>query len=293
MDKRQKRKSSRRNRGPPRGIFTVDKDKCWAILDVTGTKILQVPAANTNRHSWLDEMSQSSCTPSASASPLNRSLKMSDVSSIENLTAAHGDRLALEPAAPNAIVKDSRTHDAASERTLVAATSVSEAYFPDGLQLVGGDYAVSPEPASDVEEELAHPITKQQEFNLEDFLEDLSSDESDDGESGLPLFTPADENLTADTDDFSSLNNVSVTAFRRYADTLSTPIPAMAIPYDLPMSPMIDGSFTVPASPLKSPRSSHKRKISTTPYEDDKIYGDVHPVERKVISASKRRRVVT
>ena len=167
-----------------------------------------------------------------------------------------------------------------------------EAFYSNCLQLVGGDYAISPEAESDAYDDEALPTTKKSSFPLAEFLEDLGDEESDDADSALPLFAPADENLTGDNEGlFGHLNNLNVTAFRRSADPMSASRPGSAYSYDLQMSPTASSSFALPAAPTRTPKTSHKRKVSTTPYQDEKIYGDVTPVERKVINVSKRRKM--
>lgn len=301
-NKTSRKGSSRRRKGPPRGIFAVDQDKSWAILDSTGKRVLQIPAANTNRHAWLDEMSQSTTTPSSSASPLNQSLKLSGNSIHDSLSSGVKPGLVLNTAVPNVMIAG------LSGRSSFAATdhghSVGppEAFYPNGLQLVGGDYAITPEPESDAYDEEATPITKKPGFPLQEFLEDFSDDddgdddESEGVDSELPLYAPADDNLTGDNEGlFGHLNNVNVTAFRRSADPMSTSRPGTSYSYDLQTSPIAGSSFALPAMSGRTSKStpSHKRKASSTPYQDVKIYGDVTPVERKVIHVSKRRKMTT
>lgn len=288
--KENKKRSSRRKKGPRRGIFTVDQDKSWAILDSTGKKILQIPAANTNRHAWLDEMSQSTSTPSTSASPMNASLKLRGEATASVVPAANAG-LVINTALPDVMMAGLSGKNPLTEGDRGLTVGPPEAFYSSGLQLVGGDYAITPEPESDAYEE-ATPITKKVGFPLAEFLEDLGDDDSDDADCALPLFAPADENLTGDNEGlFDHLNNVDITAFRPCADPMSASRPSTAYSYDLQMSPTAALSFALPAVPIKTPKPSHKRKVSTTPYQDEKIYGDVTPVERKVISLSKRRRL--
>ena len=290
--KKNRKRSSRRRKGPPRGIFTVDQDKSWAILDSTGKKILQIPAANTNRHAWLDEMSQSTSTPSTSVSPMDTSLKLHGEGATASIIPAADSGLVINTAVPDVMMAGLSLKISLTESDRGLTVGPPEAFYSSGLQLVGGDYAITPEPESDVYEEEATPITKKPGFPLAEFLEDLGDDESDDADSSLPLFAPADENLTGDNEGlFDHLNNANVTAFRRSADPMSTSRPGTAYSYDLQMSPTAGSSFALPAVPVRTPKTSHKRKVSTTPYQDEKIYGDVTPVERKVIGLSKRRKL--
>lgn len=286
------KRSSRRRRGPPRGIFTVDQDKSWAILDPTGKKILQIPAANTNRHAWLDEMSQSTSTPSHSASPLNPSLRLQGqgVSATGVLATRNG--VIINTAIPDVMMAGLNGVNSMAEGNRGQTVGPPEAFYSNGLQFVGGDYAISPEPESDAYDEEAMPITRKPAFPLHEFLEDLGDDESDDDNSELPLFAPADDNLIGDNDTlFGHLNNTNVTAFRRSADAMSASRPGTSYSYDLQTSPIADSTFALPAVPVRTPTTSHKRKTSSTPYQDEKIYGDVTPVERKVINVSKRRKM--
>ncbi len=286
------KRSSRRRRGPPRGIFTVDQDKSWAILDSTGKKILQIPAANTNRHAWLDEMSQSTSAPSHSASPQHPSLRLQGqgVSISGVLPAKSG--LIINPAVPDVMMAGLNGMDSMGQGDHGQTVGPPEAFYSNGLQLVGGDYAISPEPESDAYDDEAMPITRKPTFPLHEFLQDLGDDESDDGNSELPLYAPAEDNLIDDNDAlFGHLNNMNVTAFRRSADAMSASRPGTSYSYDLQTSPIADSTFALPAVPVRTPTSSHKRKTSSTPYHDEKIYGDVTPVERKVINVSKRRKM--
>ncbi|KAF7512826.1 hypothetical protein GJ744_011929 [Endocarpon pusillum] len=288
------KRSSRRRRGPPRGIFNVDQDKSWAILDSTGKKILQIPAANTNRHAWLDEMSQSTSTPSNSASPLNPSLGLQKQGLSSGGVLAAKTGVIINTAIPDVMMAGLNSINSIAEVDHGQTIGPPEAFYSNRLQLVGGDYAISPEPESDVYDEEAMPITRKPGFPLHEFLEDLGDDESDDGKSELPLYAPADDNLTGDNDAlFGHLNNMNVTAFRRSADPISASRTGISYSYDVQMSPIADSTFALPSVPVRIPTSSHKRKTSSTPYQDEKIYGDVTPVERKVINLSKRRKMTT
>lgn len=289
-----KKRSSRRRKGPPRGIFAVDQDKSWAILDSTGKKVLQIPAANTNRHAWLDEMSQSTSTPSSSASPLNASLNLSGKEVPHKLASAAKPGLVLNTAIPDVMMAGLSGRGSFASSHHGQTVGPPEAFYSNGLQLVGGDYAVTPEPESDAFDEEATPIMKKPSFPLHEFLEDFEDDESEDVDSELPLYAPADDNLTGDNEGlFSHLKNVNVNAFRRSADPISASRPSTSYSYDLQTSPVAGSSFALPAVSVRTSTLSHKRKASSTPYQDVKIYGDVTPVERKVIHASKRRKMAT
>lgn len=291
--KSNRKQPSRRRKGPPRGIFTVDQDKSWAILDTTGKRILQIPAANTNRHAWLDEMSESASVPS-STSPLNASLKLPRKGVIGNVASGANTELVINTGIPDVMMAGLSGRSSFAESDHGQTVGPPEAFYSNGLQLVGGDYAVSPEPESDACDEVGTPLIKKAGFPLQEFLEDLGDDDSEDPDSGLPLYAPADENLTADDDGlFGHINNVNVTAFRRSADPMSACRPGSSYSYDLQLSPIAGSSFALPAVPLRTPKTSHKRKVSSTPYQDEKIYGDVTPVERKVIHVSKRRKMTT
>lgn len=289
------KRSSRRRKGPRRGLFDVDRDKSWAILDPTRKKVLQIPAANTNRHAWLDEMSQSTSTPSSSASPRNASLKIQGKDIPESMASAASMGLILNTAIPDVMMAGLSGRSSFADTDHGQTVGPPEAFYSNGLQLVGGDYAVTPDPESDGYDEEATPMIKKPGFPLQEFLEDFEDDDdSDEIESGLPLYAPADDNLTGDPDAlFGHLNNVNVTAFRRSADPISASRPGTSYAYELQTSPMVASSFAIPALPARTPTTSHKRKISSTPYQDEKIYGDVTPVERKVIHVSKRRKMVT
>ena len=287
-----RKRSARRRKGPPRGMFTVDQDKSWAILDSTGKKILQIPAANTNRHAWLDEMSQSTSNPSNSASPMNSALKLHGEVVAASVAPTANTGLVLDPAVPDVMMAGLSGKNPFTESEHGLTVGPPEAFYSNGLQLVGGDYAISPEPESDAFDEEALPSTKKASFPLAEFLEDLGDDESDEGGSALPLFAPADDNLPGDNEGlFGHLNNLNVTAFRRSADPLSASRPGTAYSYDFQMSPAAGSSFALPGAPVRTPKTSHKRKASSTPYQDEKIYGDVTPVERKVVNVSKRRKM--
>ncbi len=288
------KRSSRRRKGPPRGIFTVDQDKSWAVLDSTGKKILQIPAANTNRHAWLDEMSQSTSTPSSSASPLNSSLRLHGEVIAPTVASGANNDLIINTAIADVMMAGLSGMKSFAESDHGQTVGPPEAFYSNGLQLVGGDYAVSPEPQSDAYDEEATPITKKPGFPLHEFLENLGDDDSEDADSELPLYAPADDNLTGDNDGlFGHLNNMNVTAFRRSADPMSASRPGTSYAYDLQTSPIAGSPFALPAVPVRTPATSHKRKASSTPYQDEKIYGDVTPVERKVIHVSKRPKMAT
>lgn len=288
------KRSSRRKKGPPRGMFTVDQDKSWAILDSTGKKILQIPAANTNRHAWLDEMAQSTSTPSSSASPLNPSLKLHGNGMLAIGALAGKTGLVINTAVPDVMMAGLSGNNSFAESDHGQTVGPPEAFYSNGLQLVGGDYAITPEAESDAYDEEATTVTKKPAFPLHEFLEDLGDDDSENGDSELPLYAPADDNLTGDNDGlFGHLNNMNVTAFRRSADPMSASRPGTSYSYDLETSPIAGSAFVLPAVPVRTPKTSHKRKVSSTPYQDEKIYGDVNPVERKVIHSSKRRKMTT
>jgi hypothetical protein len=272
-------------------MFTVDQDRSWAILDDTGKKILQIPAASTNRHEWLEEMSHSTSTPSISASPVNSLVQLHGESQpISNMDSG----LVINTAIPDVMMASLNGQTSFSESDRGQTIGPPEAFYANGLHYVGGDYAVSPEPESDAYEEVT-PVEKKARLPLEEFLEDLGESDSDEQDSALPLYAPADENLTGDNDAlFGHLNKLNVTAFRRSADPMSTSRPGTSYSYDFHMSPdASSSSFAIPAAPLRTPTPSHKRKVSSTPYQDEKIYGDVTPVERKVIHVSKRRKMTT
>jgi hypothetical protein len=289
-----RKRSSGRRKGPPRGIFMVDQDKSWAVLDPAGKKVLQIPAANTNRHAWLDEMSQSTSTPSSSASPLNSSMNSRGERMNANATLAVKNGLVVNTAVPDVMMAGLGGKISFAETDHGETVGPPEAFYSNGLQLVGGDYAVSPEPESDAYDEEATPMAKKTGFPLQEFLEDLGDDDSEDVDAELPLYAPADDNLTGDNDGlFGHLNNVNVTAFRRSADPMSTSRPGTSYSYDLQTSPILGSPFAIPAVPTRTPTTSHKRKVSSTPYQDEKIYGDVTPVERKVIHIPKRRKMTT
>ena len=286
-----KRRSFRRRKGPPCGIFKVDQDKSWAILDSTGRKILQIPAANTNRHAWLDEMSQSISAPSSSASPLTSSLNLHGEGEPATVASAAGKRLAITIAVPSTMMASLKGKNA-NENDHGQTTGSPKAFFSKGLQLVGGDYAISPEPESDAYDDADPPNTKKSSFPLHEFLEDLGDEDTEDADSELPLYAPADENLTGDNDGlFGHLSNVDVTAFRRSADPMSVSRPGTSYSYDPQNSPIAAAAFALPAAAARTPTTSHKRKGSSTPYQDEKIYGNVTPVERKVVHVSKRRKI--
>lgn len=285
-----RKRSSRRRKGPPRGIFTVDQDKSWAILDSTGTKILQIPAANTNRHAWLDEMSQSNSTPPSSTSPLNASVILRRKEPPVSIAPAADLGLLLSAAVPDVMMAGLNAKDSLAESDHGQAVGPPEAFYSNGLQLVGGDYAVSPEPESDAYDEEVNSSTKKLGCPLQEFLEDFGDDDSEEVDSELPLYAPADDSLMGDNDGlFGHLNKVNVTAFRRSANPVGASRPGTSYSYDLQTSPIAD-SFALPAVPVRT-TTSHKRKVSSTPYQDEKIYGDVTPVERKVIHGSKRRKM--
>jgi hypothetical protein len=207
---------------------------------------------------------------------------------------AGNTRLVRNSAAPDVMMAGLSRNTSFAENNHGQTVGPPEAFYSNGLQLVGGDYAITPEPESDVYEEEAAPGLKKSAFPLHEFLEDLSDDESEEGGSELPLFAPADDNLTADNDGlFGHLNNMNVTAFRRSADPMSASRPSTSYSYELQTSPIAASSFALPAIPVHTPKISHKRKVSSTPYQDEKIYGNVTPVERKVIHSSKRRKMTT
>jgi hypothetical protein len=288
-----RKRSYRRRKGPPRGIFTVDQDRSWAILDSTGKKILQIPAANTNRHAWLDEMSYSTSTPT-SESPLNPTVQLRTQSYPTTTDQAVSSRLVVNTAVPDVMMAGLSGRNSVAGSDHGQTVGPPEAFYSKGLQLVGGDYAVSPEPESEACDEEVTPITKKSGFPLAEFLENLGDEDSDDVDSTLPLFAPADENLTGDDDGlFGHLTNVNVTAFRRSADPMSALRPGISDPYDMLASPIAASSLALPTLPAQIATTSHKRKASSTPYQDEKIYGDVTPVERKVIHVSKRRKFTT
>lgn len=276
VGKERQAKGSRRKKGPPRGMFTINKDKSWAMLDSTRTKVLQVPAANTNRHDWLDSIAASMSTPtnSPSAEPVV------GLTGPDSLALGHAE---TAPTTPSRYDQDS---------VLAAASNLNtpDSYLSHGLQLVGGDYAVSPEPATENDEAISPAGSEKPDFDLEDFLEDFSSDESDGG-SQLPFYSPADNNLTADNDALACFGQIDLSTFRHYAEAMARPQPRPEQAFQL--SPIRTSHFAVPQSPARSCGPSHKRKASSTPYQDEKIYGDVTPVERKVINAPKRRRIAT
>lgn len=293
-DNKNKKRSRRRRKGPPRGIFTVDQDKSWAILDATGKKILQIPAANTNRHAWLDEMSQSTATPSLSQSPLNSTLKLHGNVVPADMAPPARPGLVINTAVPDVMMAGLSGQNSFADSDHGQAVGPPEAFYSSVLQLVGGDYAISPEPESDIFDDEAPPIIKKSGFPLAEFLQDLGDEDSEDDDSALPLFAPVDDNLTGDNEGlFGHLNNVNVTAFRRSADAMSVSRPSTSYSFDLQTSPIRASAFALPPVPLRTPTTSHKRKVSTTPYQDEKIYGDVTPVERKVIHVTKRRKMAT
>lgn len=294
FQKQNGKRPPRRRKRPPRGIFTVDQDRSWAVLDPSGKKVLQIPAANTNRHAWLDEMSQSTSTPSSSESPLNPSLKLHHNGVSESGTSVANVELVINTAIPDVMIAGLSGRNSFAESEHGQAVGPPEAFYSNGLQLVGGDYAISPEPESDAYDEEMTPVTKKSGFPLQEFLEDLGDDDSEDGDAELPLYAPADENLTSDNDGlFGHLNNMNVTAFRRSADPMSASRPGTSYSYHLQTSPTAGSPFALPAVPIRTPKTSHKRKVSSTPYQDEKIYGDVTPVERKVIHGTKRRKMAT
>jgi hypothetical protein len=213
---------------------------------------------------------------------------------LTNKAVAGNAGLVLNAAAPDVMMAGLSRNNSIAENNHGQTVGPPEAFYSNGLQLVGGDYAITPEPESDAYEEEATPGLKKSAFPLHEFLEDLSDDDSDEGGSDLPLFAPADDNLTGDTDGlFGHLNNMNVTAFRRSADPMSASRPSTSYSYDLQTSPIAGASFALPAIPVHTPKTSHKRKVSSTPYQDEKIYGNVTPVERKVIHSSKRRKTTT
>jgi hypothetical protein len=211
-----------------------------------------------------------------------------------NSAVAGNTGLVLSVAVPDVMMAGLSGNNSFAENDHGQTVGPPEAFYSNGLQLVGGDYAITPEPESDVYDEEATPGVKKSSFPLHEFLEDLGDDDSEDGGAELPLYAPADENLTADNDGlFGHLNNMNVTAFRRSADPMSASRPGTSYSYDLQTSPIAGSSFALPAMPMHTPRTSHKRKSSSTPYQDEKIYGNVTPVERKVIHSSKRRKMTT
>ena len=293
-----KTRPSRRRRGPPRGLFDVDQDRSWAILDTTGKKILQVPAASTNRHAWLDEMSQSTCATSVTASPVPSSLAMHQRSVSAPVTGSNNHGLTINTALPDVMAADPNSEAPFSHGEHSQEMGPPDALLSSGLRSVGGDYAVSPEPESDVFDEIT-PVSKKSRFSLADFLEDFDDDEydeyddeeDDDDVSGLPLFMPADDNLIADGDGLTGpFDSLDAAAFRRNAGIWSTSRPGTAQSLSLQTTPITHPSLDPAQTHVSQPRTSHKRKASSTPYHDETIYGDVTPVERKVLSIPKRRR---
>lgn len=214
---------------------------------------------------------------------------------VDNVIAAASTGLVINTAIPDVMMAGLSGLNSFAGGDHGQTVGPPEAFYSSGLQLVGGDYAISPEPESDAYDEEATPIARKPAFPLEEFLEDLGDDELEEIDAELPLYAPADDNLTADNEGiFGHLNNTNVTAFRRSADPMSASRPGSSYSYDLQTTPITNSTFALPAVPMRTPTTSHKRKVSSTPYQDEKIYGNVTPVERKVIHvSSKRRKVAT
>jgi hypothetical protein len=238
-------------------------------------------------------MSQPASTASNSQSPLDLSLKTSAEALTDSAaSSAHIQRPAINPTFGDILSNDLGEKRSGARDDHGHTVNQPDSFCSNGLQFVGGDYAISPEPESDAYEE-ATPISKKSTFPLAEFLEDLGDEDSELDDSALPLFARADENLTGDSIGlYSQLKSVGVAAFRENAHSMFAYRPGTCYSQTSPIA--ASAAFALPAVPIPdSSITSHKRKISTTPYQDEKIYGDVTPVERKVVHVAKRRKTIT
>lgn len=167
------------------------------------------------------------------------------------------------------------------------ATGPSEAFYPPAGYQVVGDYVVGPDDInsdknSDVSNEGDLPMT------MDDLIE-FDDDEGSEMETPTTptIFMPPLHELSSArsvNEEFAHLNNRNVTAFRRSAD------PARAALNRLHSLPDTCSSPTTTAGP-STPTYGRKRKAAPLPYEG-RHYDGVTPVQRKVVSTTKRRKVM-
>ena len=172
------------------------------------------------------------------------------------------------------------------------AVGPSEAFFPSlipGLQVVG-DYLIDDmdnflDNTSDISNEADLPIT------MDDFIafDDDEASDANESPTSPAIFMPPIHQLSGAgrlDEEYPHLNNQNVTAFRNSANPARA-----ALNRRSPTPELYDsGRISQVGRPeLHTPAPSRKRKA---PYSD-KIYDDVTPVQRKIISTTKRRKVMT
>ncbi len=261
----------------------MDKDKPWAILDPTGKKIVLLPAPDTDRHDWLETRTPGASTNASPSTSFAQLLDESDgsvTSSQENIETAKGATVDVMLASLNSI----RSKDVDRGQ----AVGPAEAFFPNlsaGYQIVG-DYLIEDtenlDNISDASNEGDLPFTID---NLIEF-----DDEDDANESPTsPIFMPPMHELSGGgnlDEEFPHLNNRNVTAFRDSTDPTRAALNRRLPTPELGES---SGISQMGMPELHTPVPSRKRKV---PYSD-KTYDGVTPVQRKIISTTKRRKVMT
>lgn len=239
-----------------------------------------MPVPNTDRHDWLEERRQD---PSPSSSPevaLAELLDESDgsVTSSQENTDINGVADAMLASLNSAPRVDANTaHD----------LIIPEGVF--GHQVVG-DYLLTADDIFDIDGNSDVSNEADLMGDLNDFIQYDDEDDSD-AEEGLTspaIHMPPLHELSGArsvNEQFAHLNNRNVTAFRRSAD------PAHAALNRRLSLPEIDSRPPVSALGTVTPES-RKRKTPSAAYKND-VYKGVTPVQRKVITTMKRRKLTT
>ena len=252
------KKSPPRRRGPVRGIFKIDEDKCWAVLDPSGKKINVCPAPATGRHEWLDKRAAEALgiISSTVSSPQNSFATLLDEDDQSIASSQDGLEMMINGSGANVMVAGLNGNGASSSQ-FGHATGPPEAFYAPGAQIVG-DFLIDPADFDEDEDDIADP-TGENRLQLEELI--AFDDDSSDDEQTSPVFASAELNVTPrhqKTDSYSHLNSDNIMSFRRGAG------PSASFhdqSWDFEPRPSTP-NFKLPSSPM-----TRKRKARSPPYK--------------------------
>ena len=275
------KKSPPRRRGPVRGIFKIDDDKCWAVLDPSGKKINVCPAPATGRHEWLDKRAAEALgfINSAASSPQNSFATLLDEDDHSISSSQEGLEAMIDGSGINLMVAGLNGNGTSSSQHGYA-TGPPEAFYAPGTQIMG-DYLIDPADFDQDEDDILDP-TGEGRLQLEELIA-FDDDSSDDEEiDSTPVLAAADLAVTPvhkKSDSYSHLNSDNIMSFRRGADLSS----AQNQPWDFSEPRPSTPSFKLPTSPI-----TRKRKARSPPYRGTHYEGTT-PIRRELVTPKRRR----
>lgn len=260
-------------RGPPRGIFEVEKDHVFGISDPDGKKLVFYPASGPDCPPWLARMTDVA-NGAAESAPVSPARLLDEVDESEISSQPDGDLMLPDANMDLMITGFTSQEGTVNEQGQIIGRP--EAFYPITDDGDFSGFFIDPDNEGDIH------------CDWGNFID--SGDEDSDEETSIAIdpHTPTAPKFTPLGNDFSHLTNGNVTSFRNAADPAMRAITnaASLTPFHRPTTSM----FQIPT--FHTPTSSHKRARSTdSPYEDAH-YDGVTPV-RRVMGTPKKRKIIT